>query len=183
MKTNKFRIINKSKEKVIVLVYNKKLELTWKEFNENFVICKDNNKYCTITEDTSSWINKADYLVNKIIINTFEANSKKGNSDATYTLGRYLEIGSAAKELSQLLEISLQDVISLVRKRIYLLSGEINSGPKLDFHKIEKAASGKLTEANVCRKPQISQPTFASLPEMEKLKAMFNEETNKKDGE
>lgn len=174
MKQKTFRIVNKSKKGVILSINKNKMEMTWEEFNNSFVMCED-KLHCTLNEKEKEKLEKIDRLVDKALVGFFGANSSKGKTDEAYAITNFMKLGSAVNEIAEELEISIAEAADLVQQRVntakQLLKPHFPSEKKLEKgdEEVNTAESRSVTS---------TKPTFADLPGMDKLKAILD---NKKE--
>lgn len=174
-----YRIVNKSKEKVILSINKTKMELTWEEFNNSFVMSED-KLHCTLNEKEQEKYEKIDRLVDRAMVGFFGANSPKGKTDSAYAVQNYMALGSAVDEIAKELDISLAEASSLVQQRINTAKQLLK--PHIKERNKEEGKDGEQnTEGAVMNKSNHQQPTFADLPGMDKLKAMLNNNSEKEE--
>lgn len=175
MKQKTFRIVNKSKKGVILSINKNKMEMTWEEFNNSFVMCED-KLHCTLNEREKEKLEKIDRLVDKALVGFFGANSSKGKTDEAYAITNFMKLGSAVNEIAEELEISIAEAADLVQQRVntakQLLKPHFPSEKKLERgdEEVNTVESSSVTSS--------TKPTFADLPGMDKLKAILD---NKKE--
>ncbi len=171
MKQKTFRIVNKSKEGVILSINKNKMEMTWEEFNNSFVMCED-KLHCTLNEKEKEKLEKIDRLVDKALIGFFGANSPKGKTDGTYAATNFMMLGSAVNEIAKELGISLKEASDLVQQRIDTAKQLLK--PHLPGDKKQERSDEEINMVEGNSVMSSTKPTFADLPGMDKLKAMLD---------
>ena len=171
MKQKTFRIVNKSKEGVILSINKNKMEMTWEEFNNSFVMC-DDKLHCTLNEKEKEKLEKIDRLVDKALVGFFGANSSKGKTDEAYAITNYMMLGSAVNDIAEELGVSLKEASDLVQQRINTAKQLLK--PHLPSEKKQERGNEEVNTVEGNPVTSSTKPTFADLPGMDKLKAMLN---------
>lgn len=134
-----FKIINKTKDGLIIVLYGKKVNLTWEEFKADYVMEKDRVS-CHFNKKAQKKLDQAEELLTQGTMAFLAANSPKAETDPQWKLSNLSVLGSVTQKLTELMGLSLEEVTGLIQQRIDLLHGVDTKKAKKDWKKFDKDA-------------------------------------------
>lgn len=165
-KVKSFKIVNKTKDGVIVILYGQPVNLTWKEFKEDYVM-EEGRLTCHFNRKAQKRLEQADELINQGVVAAMGANSPKAQVDPQWKLSNISTLGAVTEKLHDLLGLSLEEVANLIQTRINLLNKHIKK-PRTD--KKQKQQDKPMTED----RPKFGATvTLGDLPAMQELKKKY----------
>lgn len=174
---DKFKIVNKSKEGVIIrLPQGKSLKMSWEEFNSNWIQVE--GLMATMKPEYKAKIDQIEDRLNLLtvqvrrnqVIDLKTSNGSNDNPCAGEQLRLYYSIGTLIEELTKLMDCSPAEIMQLVNQRLQLLMGY--STPEFreryDKHYKNKPEPNPLPSAKL---------TLGDHPEFDKLKDLFKDKS------
>ena len=158
-----FKIINKSKEGLVILLFGTKIEVTWEEFKDGYVMEKGRMS-CHFNQKMQKNLEKADDLLTEGTIAAFAINSPRAAIDPGWKVVNLTTLGRVSDELHSLLGFSLEEVASLINQRVESLRKLNTKGEKPGRPKKNKVESGPKLEATT---------TLGDLPAMQELRKKY----------
>lgn len=166
-KQKSFRILNKNKESIKLLMDNKEVVLSWEEFNRFFKIF--GNRFAIFNEETKEDFAKVAYLMTEsfMVVKTLK-NAENQPDKAEESLNLLTLLGKNQTEIGELLDIPAFEVAILMQKKFSHFEEVLQkaSVPKKSF-KSKQTSSKGLATAIPAR-----VPTMADLPGFEALRSI-----------
>lgn len=171
---DRFKIINKSKEGVLIrLPKGKTLKISWDEFKSNWIQVED--RMAEMKPEYKAKLDQIDSKLDMLTIQVrrnqvIELNISKGIAtadDKGDQLALWYSIGTLTEELSKLLNCTIAEVLQLVGQRLQLLMDFSTPDFRKKYDKKYKDPSESTTV------PQSAKTTLGDHPEFEKLKNLF----------
>lgn len=116
MKNQRLRIVNKSKDG-ITIDFKGELGLkksTWDEFNKMYIICKDDKRYCILNPEWEKRMSEAKKMIDDCMIYYLQVDWKIADPNQVPDLVHMGIVGEYAKKISELMECSYIEAISLI---------------------------------------------------------------------
>ena len=170
-----FKIINKTKDGLTIILYGKKVNLTWEEFKADYVMEKDRVS-CHFNKKAQEKLDKAEELLTQGTMAAMAVNSPKAEVDPSWKLNNLSVLGSVSQQLSELMGLSLAEVTQLIQGRIDILRGVDTKKAKRDWKKFNKEAKAAKKEAMKEQEERgygRATMTLGDLPAMQELKKKY----------
>ena len=116
-KTNRIRILNKTSKDVTLKLGDKSMTFPWEEFNKKLIVV--DKIWAVPNEEEQKRQDEAENLVNEAVACVLIQN---GNSDPVTKMTHIGALPGIIDKLSELLECSRLEVMTIIRKRLMVMS-------------------------------------------------------------
>lgn len=166
-----FKIVNKTKEGLTIILYGNKVTVTWEEFKADYVMEKDRMS-CHFNKKAQEKLGRAEDLLSQGVIAAMAVNSPRAETDPQWKATNLSVLGKVSEELSKSMGLTIQEVADLIQQRINILNPRIAS-PKKKKEKRAKVEKKREEKEQVSTPKSKTTVTLGDLPAMQELKKKY----------